>query len=94
MKNQPSPKDLFESSIYGLASVSAVAVTFLAVPLVYDNSIDWIRDFSAQHYGEFVADLASIGWFGTCSLFIFFLARASLSTCLTVGGLAIAARFL
>lgn len=94
MQDQKSPRDMFESSIHGLATVSAVAVTFLTVPLVYDYSIDWIRDFSADNYGQTVAGLASIGWFGTCTLFIFFLARASLSTGLTMGGLALAARFL
>ena len=94
MQDKKSPRSLFESSIYGLANVSAVAVTFLSVPLVYDYTINWISSFAATHYGDTAAGFASFGWFITCALFIFFLTRASLSTGLMIGGLALATRFL
>lgn len=82
------------SSIKGLANTGAAAAAFFLTPLIYSQSVDWIRDFTTQHYGAAWADLADFGWFVLVGFLTFFGARASVSTLILMGGLAVATKFL
>ena len=85
---------IFMGSIQGLANTGAVAATFFLAPLFYSWSDPWIREFTALHYGGEYADPMSYLWFAISACLVFFTARASLSTLLVMGGLAVATRFL
>ncbi len=93
-KQREATQSIFMSSIHGLANVGAVAVTFFSVPAVYSRTVNWVSAFAANHYGAEFSDFASFAWFIILALLVFFIARASLSTLLVMGGLAIAVRFL
>lgn len=93
-KHREASQSIFMSSMKGLANTGAVAATFFATPLLYSGSVDWIRSFAATHYGSDWTDITSFAWFVLVALLTFFIARASLSTLLVMGGLAVAARFL
>lgn len=82
------------SSIQGLANTLAVLVTFLGAPPLYSRTIGWIQTFSVQHYGYGVEGMTSLIWGGVCAALVFFISRASISTALVMGGIALATRFL
>lgn len=92
-KKNPS-QDIFVGSVKGLANTLAVVVTFLIVPLIYDFSNRWIVAYTAAHYGTGLESFISFCWFIACALTVFFLSRASLSTSLMIGGMALATRLL
>ena len=85
-------RSMFVGSVRGLANVGAAIATFLASPEAYDLTVDWVRAYIANHYGPGWRDVVEIVWFGLVVLLCFFLARASLSTLLVMGGLALATR--
>ncbi len=85
-------KSLFLASIFGLANTLAVVATFLGVPQLYGRSIVWIQAYTARHYGYGLEDLIAFAWFVICACFLFFISRASISTALVMGGLALATR--
>lgn len=87
-------RSIFMSSIKGLANTGAVAASFFMTPLLYAQSVDWIRAFTAKHYGHDLVGLTDLAWFALVALLTFFIARASMATLLVMGGLAIATRFL
>lgn len=87
-------KSMFMSSVNGLGNVLAFIVTFLATPPTYSATVFWVQDFTANHYGAGYEDLIAVAWGVMCGAFIFFLSRATIATALTMGGLAIATRFL
>lgn len=87
-------RNVFMSSIQGLANVLAVIVTFLATPLIYGQSIDWIQRFTASNYGLGFEGLVAFVWFTVTAAFVFFIARASASTALVMGGIALATRLI
>lgn len=93
-KYQEASKGIFMSSVGGLANVLAVAATLLTAPLLYGNTVDWVTDFTGQHYGYGFDPLICLIWGACCGLGIFFAARASLSTGLVMAGIAVAMRFL
>ena len=87
-------RSIFMSSVTGLANVIAVVVAFFATPVVYQRTVGWVQSFTANHYGYGFEDITAFVWWLIVALLIFFGARASISTALVMGGLAIAARFL
>ena len=87
-------RSIFMSSVIGLSNVIAVVVAFFATPVAYDRSVGWVQRFTANHYGPGFEDITAFIWWLIVALLIFFSARASISTALVMGGLAIAARFL
>jgi hypothetical protein len=82
------------SSVIGLANTLAVVATFLGAPPLYGQTIGWVQEFTARNYGYGFADATAIAWGVTCGCLVFFIARASISTALVLGGLALATRFL
>lgn len=92
--HKEASRNVFMSSIMGLANTLAVAVTFFGVPPVYGRTLPYIQDFTTHHYGQGFEDLVTLGWFGICTCTIFFLSRGSLSVALMMGGTAFALRFL
>ncbi|GAK34630.1 hypothetical protein AQ1_02529 [alpha proteobacterium Q-1] len=93
-KHQDAGRSIFMSSVQGLANTLAVVVTFFGAPPLYSKSVGWIQSFTTQHYGYGFEDITSIIWGCTCAALIFFISRASISTALVMGGLAVATRFL
>jgi len=93
-KQRAATRSIFMSSVHGLANTLAVLVTFFTVPAVYGRSVDWVAAFTGAHYGAEFTDFVSFVWFILLALLVFFTARASISTLLVMGGLALAARFL
>lgn len=93
-RHQQAGRSIFMSSIVGLSNIIAVIVTFFATPLAYGHSVGWVQRFTSRHYGYGFEDITAFVWWMIVALLIFFGARASISTALVMGGLAIAARFL
>ena len=93
-KHQQASRSIFMSSVTGLANTLAVIVTFIGAPPLYGKTIAWVQAFTAQHYGYGWEDVVSLAWFVVCICLVFFVSRASISTALVMGGLAIATRFL
>lgn len=94
MFNKNSAQSTFMDSIHGLANVLAATVAFFGTGPIYERTIGWVMIFTARHYGAEFTDFASFAWFVLIAFLVFFTARASLSTLLVMGGLAIAVRFL
>ncbi len=92
--NKEATRSVFLSSIKGLANTGAVAAAFFLTPLFYSQTVGWIRSFTTVHYGAVWADLSDFAWFVIVALLTFFVARASVSTLLMMGGLAIATKFM
>jgi len=69
-------------------------VTFFGAPPLYSNTVGAIHEFTARHYGFGFQDITSIVWGVICAALIFFISRASISTALVMGGIALATRFL
>lgn len=95
-QNHPNQagRSIFMSSVTGLANVLAVVVAFFATPVAYNRTVGWVQGFTAGNYGPGFEDITAFIWWLIVALLIFFFARASISTALVMGGLAIAARFL
>ena len=89
-QQRAATQSIFMSSVKGLANTLAVLVTFFTVPAVYSRSVDWVAAFTGAEFTDF----ASFVWFILLALLVFFTARASISTLLVMGGLALAVRFL
>lgn len=87
-------RSIFMSSVIGLSNIVAVLVAFFATPVAYTASLGWVQRFTTRHYGYGFEDITAFVWWIIVALLIFFGARASISTALVMGGLAIAARFL
>jgi uncharacterized membrane protein len=87
-------RSIFMSSVIGLSNVIAVVVAFFATPVAYERTVGWVQRFTASHYGYGFEDITAFVWWLIVALLIFFSARASISTALVMGGLAVAARFL
>jgi hypothetical protein len=85
-------KSIFMSSVTGLANTLALVATFIGAPALYGRSVGWVQSFTAQHYGYGWEDLTAFFWFIICAALVFFISRASVSTALVMGGLAIATR--
>ena len=93
-KHRRAGQSIFMGSMQGLANTVAVAVAFLATGPVHAYTVIWIMDYTARQYGTGWEDIVSFAWFVIVALTVFFVARASLSTLLVMGGLAIATRLL
>lgn len=85
---------IFLSSMQGLANTLAVLTTFLGTGPLYTNTKDWIFRFSEAQYGAEMADLATFAWWPICAAVLFFAARASISTAIMFGAVAIMTRFI
>ena len=83
----------FASSLQGLATLVAMVTAFLGTPALYGRTINWLQDYTYYNYGAGFEDLVAFTWFLMCGGMIFFLARATLSTALIMGGLALVTRF-
>jgi len=93
-KHQDAGRSIFMSSIQGLANTLALLITFLGAPPFYSNTIGWVQVFVVRHYGYGVESVTVIVWGGVCAALVFFISRASISTALVMGGIALATRFL
>ena len=92
-KHSQAGRSIFMSSVQGLANTLAVVVTFVGAPPLYSKTIDWVQSFTTHHYGYGFEDLTAFAWGCVCGALVFFISRASISTALVMGGLAVATRF-
>ncbi len=93
-KHQEAGRSIFMSSIQGLANTLALIITLLGAPPLYSNTIGWVQVFVVRHYGYGMESLTVIVWGGASAALVFFISRASISTALVMGGIALATRFL
>lgn len=91
-KHKAAGQSIFMSSITGLANTLAVVTTFIGAPPLYGSTVDMVQDFTSNNYGYGYEDLTAFAWGVTCAALVFFVSRASISTALVMGGLAIATR--
>lgn len=87
-------KNIFMSSVSGLANTVAVGVTFFGAPMLYQRSLGFVQNMTYQIYGAGWADFVSFAWFLICVSLVFFVSRMSIGTALIFGGLAIVTRFM
>ncbi len=91
-KQREAGRSMLAGSIKGLGNLAAAAATFLLTPLAYGATIDWVEDFTSEHYGRDWTDISGIVWFVIVAGVVFFTARASITTLITMGGFALASR--
>ena len=91
-KHKAAGQSIFMSSVTGLANTLAVVTTFIGAPPLYGKTVDVVRDFTANNYGYGYEDITAFVWGVTCAALVFFISRASISTALVMGGLALATR--
>lgn len=87
-------RNLFMSSVTGLANTVAVVVTFFGAPMLYERSVGFVQNTTYQVYGAGWADFVGVAWFLICVSLVFFISRASVGTALIFGGLALVTRFM
>ena len=87
-------ESMFTSSMNGLANVIAVLASFLGTPWLFNSTIEWLHEYTARAYGYGYETPVSIVWFLSCSMLIFFTARATVSTALVMGGAALVTRLM
>lgn len=93
-KQNDTTSSMFTSSVYGVANILAIIITFLGTPAVYGRTIDWVQRYAASNYGYGLEDFVALMWGLICMTLVFFVSRASVSTALVMGGLTIATRLL
>ena len=81
------------NSVIGFANVLAVIAAFLGTPPLHRVSVGFIRNYTTDQYGEWLAEPVSLVWFCLIAAAVFFISRATLSTALVMGGLMLASRF-
>jgi hypothetical protein len=91
-KHKAAGQSIFMSSVTGLANTLAVVTTFMGAPPLYGGTVGWVQDFTSNHYGYGFEDLTAFVWGVVCAALVFFISRASISTALVMGGLALATR--
>lgn len=82
----------FMGSVEWLANLLALVVSFFATPPLFNFSVVFVAAYARDQYGAEWVSLAVLAWGAVIALTTFFLARASIGTCLVMGGLTIAAR--
>lgn len=87
-------ESMFTSSMNGLANIIAILASFLGTPWLFDTTIGWLHEYTARAYGYGFETSVSIAWFTSCTMLIFFTARATVSTALVMGGAALVTRFM
>ena len=91
-KHKAAGQSIFMSSVTGLANTLAVVTTFIGAPPLYGKSVGLVQDFTSNNYGHGYEDITAFAWGITCAALVFFISRASISTALVMGGLALATR--
>ncbi len=91
-KHKAAGQSIFMSSVTGLANTLAVVTTFLGAPPLYGKTVSWVQEFTTKYYGYGFDDMTAFIWGVVCASLVFFISRASISTALVMGGLALATR--
>ena len=91
-KHKAAGQSIFMSSVTGLANTLAVVTTFIGAPPLYGRTVTIVQDYTSNNYGYGYEDLTAFIWGVTCAALVFFISRASISTALVMGGLAVATR--
>ncbi len=94
MNHAQAGKNIFMSSIVGLANILALIAAFFGGPMLWQHTIVFVRDLTYQTYGEGLIGIASLAWYGLSFMLVFFVARMSIGTALVMGGAAFIARFM
>lgn len=87
-------RNIFMSSVTGLANTVAVIVTFFGAPQLYQRSVGFVQNMTYQTYGAGLVDFVGFVWFLICVALVFYLSRASIGTALIFGGMAIVSRLM
>ena len=83
----------YQSSVNGLTATVAAVAAYFAAPFLHEATFDWSMTFGREHYPPGM--IGFLPWIhgGVCGLVVFFVARLSLTLAVSMGGLALAARF-
>lgn len=92
-KYRQASQSLFMSSMIGVANILAVVAAFIGSPWLYAKSIGWVQTYIVNHYGYGFQDITSFVWFIICAGFVFFTARASISTAIVMTALTVMTKF-
>ncbi len=91
-KHREAGQSIFMGSMKGFANTCAVGVTFFVTGPIHSQTVGWVTAYTAWHYGAGWEDLVSFVWFVLVACMAFFVSRASVSTLIMMGGLAVATR--
>lgn len=84
---------VYMKAVAGLTNVAAAILTFFVCPIAHRASAPFVIAFTDQNYAPGLAPLISGLWFVALAALLFFGGRALIGAAITMGGLAIAARF-
>lgn len=85
-------EDGFKKGMAIFADFAALAAAFFGTGPAYSATVDFVRDFSARHYGADITGLVEIGWFVIVAGGIFGLSRATVYTSIIALAFTVAAR--
>lgn len=85
-------QQVFMSSVEWIANLIALLAAFLLTPEIWARSVDWVVSYTAARYGPGFEPAVTIGWFVMVAMLTFFTSRATLTTAIVAGGLALATR--
>ncbi|KCZ61425.1 hypothetical protein [Hyphomonas atlantica] len=91
-KHKAAGQSIFMGSVVGLANTLAAVATFIGAPPLYGRTVEIVQDFTSNNYGHGYQDVTAFAWGVVCAALVFFVSRASISTALVMGGLALASR--
>ncbi|MEM0929599.1 MAG: hypothetical protein AAFX52_11925 [Pseudomonadota bacterium] len=91
-QHSQASQSTFMGSVKWLANMLAVIITFFLTPKAYSLTESFVIDYTSDHYGYGFEDITSFVWGIYLALTIFFFSRATVSTSLVMGGLALASR--
>ncbi len=84
----------FSGAVFAAATILALVVTYLASPLLFVNTIEWMQSYTIRHYGYGYEDIVTYCWFAICIALSFIVSRVLIGALLAFGGLAIVNRLL
>lgn len=92
-EHREANRSLFMSSMKGLSTWLAAALTLIAAPSLYALTKTWAAHLAIQLYGWSWADPLQTVWYLLCWPICFFAIRASLVTAIMMAALTAAVRF-
>ena len=93
-KHKEAGRDIFMSSVRGIANVAAFAIAFLLTPKAHTASVGWVQDMVRESWGYGWDDMIWFVWGGVVALGLFFVSRMTVATLIVMGGMAIMTRFM
>ena len=94
MNHAHAGNNLVTSSALGLARVVALIAAFFGGPILWQQTIVYVRAITYQTYGESLIGLASLAWYGLSFMLVYYVAQISVGTAIVTGFAALVVRFM